>query len=137
MSVNIYEGILRQSYPHRYFDVSSGLDAKNPASDTVVEAAVQAEMSMCIKTSAKKRVHEAFLLLEDVIDEGDFLLGPKMSSCDIFLALLYAWHNKQPDLPKCCEITRRVASHRLINPIWERNFHDRLDEKWHEIRPLW
>lgn len=137
MSVNIYEGILRQSYPDRYFDISSNIDTKDPSRKAAVETAVKAEMSMSVKMSAKKRVHEAFLLLENVIHEGHFLLGSKMSSCDIFLAMLYAWHNKQPDLPKCCEITRRVATHRLVNPIWERNFHDRLDEKWHEARPLW
>ena len=59
------------------------------------------------------------------------MLGKQLSPVDIYLAFLYAWHNKQPDLPKITSITKRVATHKVIQPIWERNFHDRLDEKWH------
>lgn len=135
MSVNIYEGILRQSYPYRYFDFSSSSNTESSAREAVIDTAIKTGMALSVKMSARKRVHKAFLLLEEIIHKDEFLLGPQMSCCDIFLAMLYAWHNKQPDLPKCCEITHRIATHTLINPIWERNFHDRLDEKWHEARP--
>ena len=78
----------------------------------------------------------AFKLLEEHVlaknEEGHtFLLGERMSPVDVYLAFLYAWHNKQADLPGCTEITRRVATHEVIGPVWERNFRDRLDEKWH------
>ena len=124
LSVNIYEGILRQCYPHRYFESFANDEDLN------------AKMAKSIQASAKRKVHEAFLFLENhAIHEEGYLLGSKLSACDIFLAMLYAWHNRQPDLPKCTEITRRVATHPIINPIWKRNFHDRLDFKWHELPP--
>lgn len=126
MSVNIYEGILRQTYPHRYFD-----------SEAVVDPAVKASMVRSVEISAEKRVHQAFLLLEEVIDDGGFLFGPKMSACDVYLAMLYSWHEKRPILSKCGEITRRVATHRLIQPLWVRNFGDDPGEKWHESGRLW
>lgn len=124
LSVNVYEGILRQCYPQRYFD---------PLEDEEMNA----KLSVSVKTSAKKRVHEAFLFLENHVikEKGDFLLSSKLSGCDIYMAMLYAWHNKKADLPKCTEITRRVATHELIQSIWKRNFHDRLDYKWHELSP--
>ena len=120
LSANVYEGILRENYPRRYFE-------------PLGEDDVDTEIAERVRRSARRRTHAAFALLEEhVIDgEGDFLLGKRLSPVDIYLAFLYAWHNKQPDLPKCTAITRRVATHELIRPIWERNFSDRLDEKWH------
>lgn len=122
LSVNAYEGILRQSYPRRYFDPFDDDDDLN----SKVEESVQ--------LAARKRTHAAFKLLEEHVlaknKEGHkFLLGERMSPVDVYLACLYAWHNKQADLPGCTEITRRVATHEVIGPVWERNFRDRLDEK--------
>ncbi|MEM8862945.1 MAG: glutathione S-transferase N-terminal domain-containing protein, partial [Chloroflexota bacterium] len=85
MSVNIYEGILRRSYPERYFDLSSISDAEPSTNNLVVDPSIKSTMSKSVQMSAKKRVHNAFLLLEEVIQKDEFLLGPKMSSCDIFL----------------------------------------------------
>ncbi len=124
MAVNIYEGVLRIAYPDRYFDA-----ALTDGSEAAVAASVQA--------AARKRNHDAFRMVEQSVDEGQFILGVKMSACDVFLAMLYAWHRRKPDLPKCTAITERVACHRLVNPIWEKNFGDRLGENWHGARPQW
>ena len=124
MAVNIYEGILRGTYPDRYFDAA--LIDGDP--DAVVAS---------VRAAAKQRNHDAFTMIERAVDQGGFILGTQMSACDVFLAMLYAWHRKKPDLPKCTEITERVACHRVVNPIWEKNFDARLEEKWHRARPLW
>lgn len=119
LSVNIYEGILRKSYPARYV---SGY----PASTAPL-------ITGSVRDAAIRRVHEAFTCIEQATSDHAFLLGERMSPCDVFLAMLYAWHNQRPDLPKCTWITRQVATHEAIRPIWKRNFHDRLDFKWHEL----
>lgn len=124
LSVNAYEGILRKSYTHRFFDRADG--------DGLPEAA-DAAIGNAIRRAAAQRVHDAFAFIEQETACHSFLLSERMSPCDIFLAMLYAWHNKRPDLPKSTWITTQVATHPRIREIWRQNFHDRLDFKWHEL----
>ncbi len=118
LCVNAYEGILRQTYPHRFCTLSG---------NTAADEALMANISHAADT----RTHQAFLRLEREI-AGPFLFGERMSACDILLAMLYAWHNQRPDLPKCTAVTARVAMHPRINPIWHDNFDTRLRFKWHQ-----
>ncbi|MEM6891481.1 MAG: glutathione S-transferase family protein [Pseudomonadota bacterium] len=120
LSVNVYEGILRCSYTERYFSQESeGMNAS--------------VMSAAVRKAASERVHSAFKCIEAETSGHEFLLSDRMSACDIYLAMLYAWHNQRADLPKCTGVTRHVATHPDIRPIWKQNFHDRLDFKWHEL----
>lgn len=134
LSVNVYEGILRQSYAQRFY---TGPDALDPnASDGTWgedHGTLDDWMARSVRHAAKGRIHDAFLCIEDETRGKRFLLGDRLSPCDIFLAMLYAWHNQKPDLPKCTQITAHVATHAVIRPIWAQNFHDRLDFKWHEL----
>ncbi|MEM6546305.1 MAG: glutathione S-transferase family protein [Pseudomonadota bacterium] len=134
LSVNVYEAVLRRIYSDRYFVglgevVAEGVDM--PGID------FGATMTASIRKSGRNHAHKALRHIESEIAAERFLLGSRLSPCDLYLAMLYAWHNRQPDLPKCAEITARVATHAIVNPIWQRNFGDRLDEKWHEGGPLW
>lgn len=132
LAVNVYEGILRQSYTPRFFQPLPVEEDGAESLQGFTASGLNASMDRNLKNAAKTRVHQAFRCLENDTAEHAFLLGPRLSSCDIFLAMLYAWHGQQPDLPKCTRITQLVATHDQIRPIWRRNFHDRLDHKWHE-----
>ncbi|MEM7269006.1 MAG: glutathione S-transferase [Pseudomonadota bacterium] len=127
LAVNVYEGILRKTYTERFFHQRSG-EAPNGTPGDVDEL-----IAGSVRLAATKRTHEAFLCIEEETAEYDFLLSDRMSPCDILLAMLYAWHNLKPDLPKCTWITTKVATHPKIQPIWRQNFHDRLDFHWHEL----
>lgn len=117
MSVNIYEGILRQSYPERYADTVDG---------TVDRDA----LNKSIRIAAKRRTHDALRQIEQQYEQNEFFLGARLSVADIFLAMLYAWHNEHPDFPRCTEITTAVATHPIMRPIWQNNFSCRLDRDW-------
>ncbi len=132
LAVNVYEGILRQSYTPRFYTALPLDETAEDSLQAFSATALNAAMDRNLKRAAKKRVHGAFRSIEHDTADHAFLLGPRLSSCDIFLAMLYAWHGKQPDLAKCTQITERVATHDLIQPIWKRNFHDRLAYRWHE-----
>ncbi|MEM9348637.1 MAG: glutathione S-transferase family protein [Pseudomonadota bacterium] len=120
LSVNVYEAILRRSYTHRYFKDGPELSEREAVKASIREA-------------AGERIHAAFKCIEAETSGYQFLLSDRLSACDIYLAMLYAWYNQKPDLPKCTWITTQVATHPEIGPIWEQNFHDRLDFKWHEL----
>ncbi|MEM1235782.1 MAG: glutathione S-transferase family protein [Pseudomonadota bacterium] len=120
LSVNVYEAVLRRSYTERYFSEASG----KADGEVIAES---------IRKAAWERVHTAFQCIEAETDGCKFLLGDRLSACDIYLAMLYAWYNQKPDLPKCTWITAQVATHPLIRPIWTKNFHDRLSFKWHDL----
>ncbi len=117
MSANIYEAILRYNYPARYIDLGD------------VDQATQDAGIAGVRKAAKKQMHAAFHVLEDTCAGKKFLMGDRMSLCDIYLAMLYLWHRVQPDLPNCTAITHSVATHPGIAPIWHRNFGNRLDEQ--------
>ncbi|MEM9320263.1 MAG: glutathione S-transferase family protein [Pseudomonadota bacterium] len=124
LSVNAYEGVLRQSYTSRYFECELGPELPADTKDLIAGS---------IRQAASARVHEAFKTIERETAQHAFLLSDRLSPCDIYLAMLYAWHNRRPDLPKCTWITTQVATHPGIREIWKQNFHDRLDFKWHEL----
>lgn len=71
------------------------------------------------------RVHAALREIERSCTTNGVLLDPEISLCDVFLAMLYAWHNKWPDLPNCTRIARLVATHPVIAPVWDPNFSHR------------
>lgn len=127
LAVNIYEGILRKSYTDRYIACEADLAA------SAVPEEVRAWAQEGVRRAAKARIHDALLCLEAETAAHRFLLSDRMSPCDIFLAMLYAWHNQKPDLPKCTWITTQVATHPKIRPLWKQNFETRLDFKWHEL----
>ncbi len=110
MTANVYEGILRVSYPDRF--------TTDPAGHPAVVAA------------ARQRTHQAFQVLEAEIARDGWLLGDRLTVGDIQLAMLYAWHIATDDCPECARITNQVAAHPVIAPIWQRNFDHRLRKKW-------
>lgn len=131
LATNVYEGILRQSYPERF-----AVDADIPKD----------QLAQAVRAGAKARVHSALGVIEAELADRAFLCGDSLSPADIFLAMLYAWHNPQPDLPRCTAVTSFVANDERITEIWFRNFDHRLDHRWqkngllslplHEVRPL-
>ena len=110
MGANLYEGVLRQTYPDRY--------VSDPAhvSDVVLAAA--------------DRNHAAFQVLEHALEGRDTLLGGPISAADIFLAMLTVWHRRNDELSNCSALAQKVAGHPTILPIWSRNFDARLDRTW-------
>lgn len=130
LAVNVYEGILRNSYTDRYVSQlpivpdEPGLEKAEHFNALAIER---------VRDAAKQRLHQAFHCIEYETAGFAFLLGDRLSPCDIFLAMLYAWFNQKPDLPKCTWITTQVATHPKIRPIWAQNFQKSLDFKWHEL----
>lgn len=126
LCVNAYEGILRQTYPERYCTTHNA----SPSDETM--AIRQDAIIANVKAAADARTHAAFLCLEKQIKSGGFVLGTKPSACDVLLAMLYAWHNKRPDLPNCTFITERIATHAVVRPMWQKHFESRLTHQWHK-----
>ena len=110
MSANIYESEIRKGYPERFTTDSAG-------------AAGVAE-------AATKRMSDGLGLIEGELRPGGFLLGDSMSLADVYLAMLNAWQGGGHDLPRCDDLTHRVARHPIIAPIWRRNFDHRLATTW-------
>lgn len=138
-SVNIYENVLRRCYPDRYAAPPLDLSDDAPEAMRTFQTGIEAVVGRSLVAAATSRAHRAFAVLDREIGEkpGDFILGETLSMCDLLVAMLYAWQRRKRDLPNCSRLTELVASHRVVNPIWERNFGRRLDEKWHENRTLW
>jgi glutathione S-transferase len=104
-NVNIYEAVLRRSYPFRY-------TADPHAHDATRDAAVA-------------RMGEALGVLEKAIDTGPFLLGGAMSLADVYIAMLFIWFRGEIDAPKLTGLTGGVRQHPTVAPIWRRHFGDR------------
>ncbi|MEM6619875.1 MAG: hypothetical protein AAF631_11325, partial [Pseudomonadota bacterium] len=130
LAVNIYEGVLRRSYTQRY---AMPLAQAAPSRARTLPDDIDAVVALAVCQGASQRIHSAFQCLERETAGRAFLLGDRMSPADIFLAMLYAWYNQKPDLPKCTWITTQVATHPVIRPIWKRNFEQFLDFKWHAL----
>lgn len=126
IAVNVYEAILRRSYPDRFVTRVTQTPLGDPAE-------INALMTAQLCHAADARCHRALLCLEAETADHAFVLSDRMSVCDIVLAQVYAWHNQRPDLPKCTWITTQVATHPEIRPLWKRNFARFLDFKWHEV----
>jgi glutathione S-transferase len=104
-SVNIYEAVLRQSYPFRYTSDPNALDATHDA--------------------AVAHMGEALAVLEKAINPGPFLLGETMNLADIYIAMLFIWFSGEIDAPNLTRLTDRVRRHSTVAPIWRRHFGDR------------
>ena len=100
LSVNVYEGILRRAYPERYTAEASAVEGVRKAADA--------------------RTHQAFSVLEGVLADKEFLLGGSKSAADIFCAMLYAWHGRRDNLPRCTALTHAIARDETIAPVWRR-----------------
>ena len=110
LSANAYEAIVRKGYPHRFTT-----DAE--ATDGVVAA-------------ARLRAQSAFQVIDDQLQNADYLVGNRFSVADLYLAMLYAWHYDDRACPRCRALTHRIAADDRIAPLWRRNFDHRLKVKW-------
>ncbi|WP_169054156.1 glutathione S-transferase family protein [Nitratireductor sp. XY-223] len=111
LSVNVYEGFLRMVYPERYLGAGS------------------ADVS-ALRKAASARIGDAFKLIEDLLSETQFICGDRMSPVDIYCAMLFSWHRKRDEFPRCIALTERVARHPLVAPVWRKNFDHWLDREW-------
>ena len=109
LGANIYEGVLRDGYPHRFTDDPEGTEA--------------------VRSAAVRRNHQGLALLEDAIGESGWLLD-QMSVADIYLAMLFIWCRKREARPKVEALTHRIAAHDVIAPVWRRNFDHRQGVAW-------
>lgn len=110
LSANLYEGILRFAYPNRYTTDPDSVKA--------------------LQTAQATRNQQAFELLEAELADKPFLMGETISVADVYMAMIYGWHGKRDNLPKCTTLTKAVAMHPIINPIWRRNFDGKRNEHW-------
>ncbi len=125
LSTSVYESVLRRAFSDRYIDLAD------------CDADEAEALKKRVADAGYARAHQAYTLIEDVLQTQAFLLGDRMSAADVYLAMLYAWHRRQPDLPNCARVAERVASHAEIHDIWKKNFDSRLKEKWNEALPHW
>ncbi len=125
LSVNVYESVLRRIYGPRYIDL-------NGCSDEQIK-----DLCTRVGRAGRDRAHQALLLIEENLGQRPFLLGDRMSAADLYLAMVTAWHRRHPDLPRIAGLTERVATHRGVREIWQRNFGDRLGEQWQDTAPAW
>ncbi len=104
-NVNVYEAVLRRSYPFRY------------TTDTHAHEAT--------RDAAIARMGEALGVLEAAIDTGPFLLGETMNLADVYIAMLFIWFRGAIDAPRLTGLTDGVRQHPTVAPIWRRHFGDR------------
>lgn len=104
-NVNVYEAVLRRSYPSRYTTDPDALEATQ-------EAAIA-------------RMGDALTVLENAIDPGPFLLGESMSLADVYIAMLFVWFRGEIEAPRLTAMTESVRRHPVVGPIWRRHFGDR------------
>jgi len=104
-NVNIYEAVLRRSYPSRYTTDPDSIESTQ-------EAAIA-------------RMGDALTVLENAINPGPFLLGETMSVADIYVAMLFVWFRGTIDAPRLTALTEGVRQHPVVGPIWRRHFGDR------------
>lgn len=109
LGANIYEGILRDGYPHRFTDDAGGVAA--------------------VQSAAVRRTHEGLAVLEAAIGDNGWLQD-QMSAADLYLAMLFIWCKRRDDRPKIEALTHRIAAHDAIAPIWRRNFDHRVGARW-------
>lgn len=103
LSTAVYEAVLRRVYPERHTADPAGADA--------------------VRQAALAKLDRSFAVIEEAIGEEGFLLGESMTAADIYLAMLYYWHDRlQGTLPKCGAVVRAVRAHPKVAPSWRRNF---------------
>ncbi len=89
IQANIYEGILRTSYPERY------------VTDQAAAAAV--------KAAAQVYVMDHFRILEAVI-AGPYLFGAKICAVDLYLWMLVQWVDQAPLAAACPKVMALCAT---------------------------
>lgn len=105
LSVNVYEAMLRKTYSDRFTTDPDGASA--------------------VREAAVRRLDDCFALLEGQIGESGYLIGDGVTLADVFLAMIYYWHDRlDGTLPKCGELVRRVMAHPRVKPSWDRNYGD-------------
>ena len=104
-NVNVYEAVLRRSYPFRYTTDQDALDATRDA--------------------AIARMGEALAVLEQAVESGPFLFGDAMTVADVYIAMLFIWFRGETEAPKLTRLTAGVRQHPTVAPIWRRHFGDR------------
>jgi glutathione S-transferase len=105
MAVNLYEGSLREAYPHRYTDDPNG--------------AAQ------IVSNARAYQRRHFDILEAVIGNGPYLAGDRLTMTDIYLWMLANWVDQAWLSAHCPKITALAAAIRRrprIAPIHVAHF---------------
>ena len=110
LSANVYEAILRKGYPHRF--------------------TIDASATESVAAAARARAQSGFQVIDNQLQNADYMVGGRLSVADIYLAMLYAWHYDDQACPRCRELTHRVAADTRIAPLWQRNFDHRLKVKW-------
>ena len=100
-NVNLYEAVLRQSYPFRFTDDPAGHDA--------------------LRSAAIRRMGEAMKVIDAHVAEP-FLLGNEMTVADIYIVMFLAWRRDDVETPRIARIAETVRQHPVVGPIWRRHF---------------
>ena len=104
-SANVYEAVLRISYPFRYTTDANALQAT--------------------RDCAVRRMGESLSVIEAEFGDGQYLLGDALTVVDVYLAMLFIWFKGEIDAPRLASMTDGVRQHAVIHPIWRRHFRDR------------
>ena len=109
MSSNLYESVLRVTYPERFTTDAS-------ITESVAEA-------------ARIRMGQALTLMEEQLSPNPFLFG-NLGVADLYLAMMYAWSEGELTCPRIEALTHAVASHPLVEPSWKQNFDHTVKKKF-------
>ena len=101
LATNVYEGESRMVHPERY--------ATDPA------------CAPSVRHAAVDYVNRHYLIFEDVLSEGPYLFGDRVSLVDLYLWMLLQWHGHMDWLnancPKILRLVRAVMARPRIEPI--------------------
>ena len=100
--VNVYEPVLRITYPSRYTD------------DPSAQAATA--------SSAQTHMMNALVVIEEEKLPGPFLLGERMTVLDLYIAMLFDWFDGEIHTPGLDAVRSAVRQDRVAGPIWQRHF---------------
>ncbi len=101
MAVNTYSADLRYFYPDRYTTDPTGIEG--------------------VKGAGLVELDRNLALLDKVIGKNKFLLGPRMTAADIYLAMLAFWHPELEQafrrMPNVARVAKAVAQNKTIAKI--------------------
>ncbi len=108
--VNLYETVLRYSYPDRYTSDPAGASG--------------------VKQAARERIDRLWDIAAEAI-QGPFLFGKRFTLLDIYLAMTAAWHTDPPALlarqPKVDGLVAAAVARPATGEVWRRyNMHERM-----------
>jgi glutathione S-transferase len=87
--------------------------------------APQGPESEALKTKARDRIRERFLILEKAV-AGPWLLPTGFSVADIYAVMFSRWSIgqewRQENLPKIRALTKALTERPKLAPVWERHF---------------